>query len=199
MVRGPCGYPSFTMTLIPAFEAGLGNGWLFMIVYPLQWLAVLVLPRRIVERTRHPPQIVKNREDRIVAFLTQGLWIGATLLSVFLPLRIGTPWFWAGLASFLAGLAFLVLASVAVARTPDNVPFTTGIYRFSRHPMYLSMLLVYLGVSIAAVSWLFFLVTVATFFLQRCQMLREEEHCIARFGRRYRDYMAVTARWFRFP
>jgi len=187
------------MTWIPTFEIGLANGWLFMIVYPLQWLAILVLPRRIAERTRHHPEIGKTREDRIVAFLTQGLWIGATVLSVFLPLRVGTSWFWAGLASFLAGLTILVLASVVVARTPDNVPFTTGIYHFSRHPMYLSMLLVYLGVSIAAVSWLFFLVTVATFFLQRRQMLREEEHCIARFGRRYRDYMAVTARWFGLP
>jgi protein-S-isoprenylcysteine O-methyltransferase Ste14 len=187
------------MTLIPAFEVGLANGWLFMIVYPLQWLAVLVLPRRIVDRTRHPPEIVRTRADRIIAFLTQGLWIGATVLSVFLPLRIGTPWFWVGLASFLVGLAVLVLASVAVARTPDNVPFTTGIYRFSRHPMYLSMVLVYLGVSIAAASWLFLLVTVATFFLQRRQMLTEEAHCIERYGRGYRDYLAVTARWFGMP
>lgn len=76
---------------------------------------------------------------------------------------------------------------------------TSGVYRFSRHPMYLSMILVYLGVSFAAASWLFFLITVAMFFLQRYQMLKEEACCIERFGQAYRDYMVLTARWFGLP
>jgi protein-S-isoprenylcysteine O-methyltransferase Ste14 len=128
--------------------------------------------------------------------VTQGLWIGATLFSVFVPLRTGTPWLWAGLALFIAGLAALVLASISVSGTPSNVPFTSGIYSFSRHPMYLSMILIYLGVSAAAASWPFLLITSATFFLQRYQMIKEEAFCSERFGRVYRDYIAVTPRWF---
>jgi protein-S-isoprenylcysteine O-methyltransferase Ste14 len=187
------------MTWIPAFRIGIGNAWLFMIVYPLQWLAVLLLPKHIAERTSNAPEIVRNRTDRIMAFLTQGLWVGATLYSIFVPLRIGTPWFWAGLALFIAGLALLVPASISAAGTPPDRPFTSGIYRFSRHPMYLSMILVYLAVSTAAASWLFLLITVATFFLQRYQMLMEEAYCRERFGRVYHDYMAGTARWFGLP
>jgi len=188
-----------TVKWTPAFEAGFFNGWLFMIVYPLQWLAVLILPKRIAKRTSHPSGIIRTWKDRIMAILTQGLWIGATVYSVFVPLRIGTPWFWVGLVSFLLGLAVLILASIAVTVTPENVPFTSGMYRFSRHPMYLSMLLVYLGVSIASFSWLFLLVTAATFLLQRYQLLKEEAWCSERFGRSYRDYAGVTARWFGLP
>jgi protein-S-isoprenylcysteine O-methyltransferase Ste14 len=187
------------MTLIPAFWAGIGNAWLFMLIYPLQWLVVLLLPKQISQRTSHAPEIIRTRQDRVISFLTQAVWIGATLYSIFIPLQAGTPWFWSGLTLFLAGLAMLVLASVCVARTPANQPFTSGVYRFSRHPMYLSMILVYLGVSAAAVSWVFLLITAGTVVLQRFQMLREEAHCRESFGPAYLSYMAVTARWFGFP
>jgi protein-S-isoprenylcysteine O-methyltransferase Ste14 len=113
-----------------------------MLIYPLQWLVVLLLPKHIAERTSHAPEI---------------------------PLQVGTPWFW------------------------------SGIYRFSRHPMYLSMILVYLGVSAASVSWVFLLITAGTVVLQRYQMLREEAYCREIFGPAYLTYMAVTARWFGIP
>jgi protein-S-isoprenylcysteine O-methyltransferase Ste14 len=187
------------MSLVPAFHIGVWNAWLFMIIYPLQWLVVLLLPGHIAERTSHPQEIIRTRGDRILSFLTQAVWVGATLYSVFVALRVGTPWFWSGLALFLAGLAILVLASIRVACTPANRPFTCGIYRFSRHPMYLSMILVYLGVSVASVSWVFLLITAGTVFLQRHQMLEEEAYCREIFGEAYLAYLAVTARWFGLP
>ena len=187
------------MSWTPSFEIGIWNGWLFMVIYPLQWLVVIVFPKHIAERTSHAPEIIKSSQDKIMSFLTQGLWILATLYSIFVPFRIGTLWFWTGLAFFIAGLAALIPATVAVAGTPVDRPFGSGIYRFSRHPMYLSMILVYLGVSIAAVSWLFFLITVITFFLQRYQMIKEEKFCLEKFGNLYRDYMKKTSRWLGMP
>ena len=187
------------MNWIPAFRPGIGNAWLLMLIYPLQWLVVLLLPKHIAERTSHAPEIIRTRQDQVMSFLTQAVWIGATLYSIFIPLHVGTPWFWSGMTLFLAGLAMLVLASLCVARTPANQPFTSGIYRFSRHPMYLSMILVYLGVSAASVSWVFLLITAGTVVLQRYQMLREEAYCREIFGPAYLTYMAVTARWFGIP
>ncbi len=187
------------MSWIPAFNIGLWNAWWFMSIYPLQWLAVIIVPKHIAERTSHAPEIIQNRQDRIMAFLTQGFWIGATLYSIFVPFQIGTPWFWTGLVFFIIGLSALVLASLAVAATPGDKPFTSGVYRFSRHPMYLSMILVYLGVSIAAASWLFFLITVITFFLQRYQAMKEERACLKEYGNAYREYMDRTPRWMGIP
>ena len=187
------------MSLIPAFEIGLWNAWLFMIIFPLQWLAVLIVPKHIAERTSHAPEIIQTRQERIMAFLTQGFWIGATLYSIFVPFRVGTPWLWIGLALFVAGLVTLILATVSVAGTPADKPFTSGVYRFSRHPMYLSMIFVYLGVSIAAASWLFLLITVITLFLQLYQAKKEERYCCEKFGGAYREYMRQTARWIGIP
>lgn len=187
------------MSVIPAFEIGLWNAWWFMIIYPLQWLVVLIIPSRIGQRTSHAKDIINTRQDRIMSFLTQGFWIGATLYSIFIPFYLGTPWFWAGLALFIAGLLILVLASVAVFSTPADDPFTSGVYRFSRHPMYLSMMFVYLGVSIATASWLFLLITIVTFFLQTYQAQKEEGYCCEQFGDAYLAYMRRTSRWIGIP
>ena len=183
------------MSWMPAFKIGLWNAWLFMIIYPLQWLAVILLPKPIAERTGHPPDQDQDRKGRLWDWATQGLWVAATLYSIFLPLRVRTGWLYAGLGIFAVGLAVLVSATVSVFRTPPGEPFTRGIYGLSRHPMYLSMIIVYTAVSIAASSWLFLLLTVATFFLQRHQMIQEERCCRLRFGRSYIDYMDRTPRW----
>lgn len=183
------------MPLTPAFEPGLCNGWLFMIVFLLQWLAVVVLPGHIVEKTGDPADLRQSPGAKIMSGLTQFFWISATLYSIFLPLRAGTLWFYGGLAIFGGGLALLISATLSVARAEAGKPFSAGIYRFSRHPMYLSMIFVYTAVSVAAASWLFALITIVTFFLQRSQAIREENYCLNKFGQAYRQYLARTPRW----
>ena len=100
---------------------------------------------------------------------------------------------------FAVGLAVLVAATVNVMQAQDGKPFTSGIYRYSRHPMYLAMIIIYLAVSAATASWLFLLVTIATFFLQRQQIIQEENYCIRKFGDEYTAYMHSTPRWIGLP
>ena len=185
--------------MAPSFEIGVWNAWIFMIVYPLQWLAVVILPKHVVSKTSHPSDLKQDRTGKVMGRVTEAFWIGATLYSIFLPLHVGKAWFYIGLGVFMIGLAVLVSATLSVIRTPAGEPFTGGIYRFSRHPMYLSMIFVYMGVSLAAASWLFFLLTIVTYFLQRYQMIKEEGYCREKFGWAYGDYMDKTPRWIGIP
>lgn len=187
------------MSLIPAFGIGIVNGWLFMAIFPLQWLAVLIIPKHITERTGHPESLKQDSKARTLGNLNMLTWFIATLYSIFLPLDTGTLWFYIGLVLAVIGIVIVIIASFNVAFTPPGRPFTGGVYKFSRHPMYLSMIFVYLGVSIAAASWLFVLFTIATFFLQRFQMLQEEGYCCRKFGDAYTEYMARTPRWLGIP
>ena len=170
-----------------------------MIIFPLQWLAVLVVPKHIAERTSHPADFEQDRRGKVMGRVNTIFWVGATLYSIFLPFDIGTSWFYVGLGAFVIGVMILVLATLSVTRTAVDKPFTGGIYRFSRHPMYFSMILVYAGVSIAAASWLFLLITVTTFFLLRFLMMQEEGYCCEKFGHTYREYMSRTTRWIGIP
>ncbi len=187
------------MSVVPAFEPGIWNAWWFMIVFLLQWMIVALSPGNIAKRTAHPSDIKPERKGKIAGAITQIFWMGAILYSVFLPFKTGTAWFYTGLGFFIIGLIILILATISVSRTDADKPFTGGVYRISRHPMYLSMILIYIGVSVACASWLFFIITVITFFLQRWQMIQEEKYCLAKFGQYYREYMQRTARWIGIP
>jgi protein-S-isoprenylcysteine O-methyltransferase Ste14 len=106
----------------------------------------------------------------------------------------------------LAGGAIGLAGNLAFKRaqtTPD--PFrpqnasslvTTGIYRFSRNPMYLGLLLVLLG-------WAAFLCSVFPLFgpvgfvayIARFQIVPEERVLQAKFGAAYSEYLARVRRW----
>lgn len=165
-----------------------------MIIYPLQWLAVVLIPKHSAQRVSHSSEVKNQYSSEIIPFLTEALWIIATLYSIFVPLRIDTAFFYIGLCFFLLGLIILISASWSIIITPNELPFTRGIYRFPRHPIYVSMIMVYLGVSIAAISWLFLLITIVTILLQQNQMTREEKYCCEKFGRVYREYLNRTPR-----
>ncbi|MFC1952061.1 methyltransferase family protein [Chloroflexota bacterium] len=187
------------MSAIPAFEIGIWNAWIFMSVFILQMLAVVFLGKRVWERSSHLPDVKKSKLEEKASILENTIWFLATVYSIFLPLQLGTIWFYIGLTIFLFGLLMLTAATFNFATAPMEKPIMDGIYRFSRHPLYLSLVIVYIGTSIATVSWLFFLIGIANIFWVRTESLVEESYCLKRYGNDYREYMNRTPRWIGIP
>ena len=103
-------------------------------------------------------------------------------------------------AGLLATSAVLVFRQARTTVLPALRPTTTiverGPYRFSRNPMYLSMVLAYVGVSIImnsiyAIAALPVVISVIHFFVIR----REERYLSAKFGQSYDAYRARVRRW----
>jgi protein-S-isoprenylcysteine O-methyltransferase Ste14 len=57
----------------------------------------------------------------------------------------------------------------------------------------------FVGISIAAASWLFLLLSVVIIILQISQANAEERGCLEMFGEAYREYMNRTPRWIGIP
>jgi len=187
------------MSLIPAFEIGVWNAWIFMSIFLLQWLAVSLAGKRVCQRTGHPADMKRSQSDRRAGRAAMITWLSATTYSIFLPLQLGTIWFYVGLGVFLSGLIILIIATLNFARAPHDKPITGGLYHFSRHPMYLSMLFIYTGTSLASASWLFFLLAIAAIAPLRPEMALEERYCLEKYGDTYREYMNKTPRWIGVP
>jgi len=187
------------MSLIPAFEIGVWNAWLFMSSFLLQWLAVGLASKRVYQRTGHPADMKRSKADRRIGIAATITWLVATIYSIFLPLQLGTIWLYSGLVVFLLGLIILTVATMNFAAAPHDEPITGGLYRCSRHPMYLAAFLIYIGTSLASASWLFFLLTIATIVLTRPQAMLEERYCLGRYSNAYREYMDRTPRWIGIP
>jgi len=187
------------MSLIPAFEIGVWNAWLFMSSFLLQWLAVSLAGKRVYQRTGRPADMTRSKSERRIGIAATITWLIATIYSIFLPLQLGTMWFYIGLGVFLAGLIILIVATLNFAKAPHDKPITGGLYRYSRHPMYLAMFLIYIGTSLASASWLFFLLAIAAVVLVRPEAILEERYCLEKYGNAYCEYVNKTPRWVGIP
>ena len=162
-------------------------------------LAVILLGKRVWERSGHPSDIKQSKFEERAGIIGNTIWFLATVYSIFLPLQLGMIWFYIGLPIFLVGLMILAIATVNFATAPAEKPITQGMYRFSRHPLYLSLSIIYIGASIATASWVFFLLGIANIFWTRTESLVEERYCLERYGNDYREYMNRTPRWIGMP
>ena len=182
------------MLLIPAFEIGVWNGWIFtaFTVFHI-FLVSMVVRKDIGKKMDH------GKEEQKKLTMASLLWFVLLLYSIFLPLKLGTAWFYSGVAVYLIGTVFLTLFFVDVAATPAGEPFTRGIYRYSRNPMYVGMILQFIGIGITTASWLFLLIALATIIPMWLIVTIEERSCLEKFGSTYREYMERTPRWIGLP
>ena len=116
-----------------------------------------------------------------------------------MPLKLGTLWFYIGVPVTLVGVITQAIVVANWASTPNNKPITRGLYRYSRHPMYIAGLLFYLGVSIASASWVFLLFAMVFTAASFAFVSDEEQSCLEQYGDSYREYMNKTPRWIGIP
>jgi protein-S-isoprenylcysteine O-methyltransferase Ste14 len=102
-----------------------------------------------------------------------------------------------GIALFVAALLnFLRARTSLIPVKPTTAIVESGPYRFTRNPMYVSMTLIYLGVTLWIDSvWPLVFLPVILFTVQRAVIGREERYLEAKFGEAYRGYKARVRRW----
>jgi protein-S-isoprenylcysteine O-methyltransferase Ste14 len=187
------------MPLMPTFEIGLWNAWLFMSVFLLQWIVILFADKRIQEKSHVPKEARRNRFERYAGIIGNLIWLLALGYSVFLPLQLGTIWLYIGFFVFIIGTALMVTATFNFMTTPANQLITKGAYKFSRHPMYLATFFICLGAGMAAASWIFIFLSLIMAFCFYQEALIEERYCLNRYGNTYKEYTSRSPRWIGVP
>jgi protein-S-isoprenylcysteine O-methyltransferase Ste14 len=133
--------------------------------------------------------------------LAAGLLANRRYRIPFLPRRLART---LGLSMVAAGLAVGFLGSREMRRAETNLdprkPATTlvteGPFRFTRNPLYLSMTLIYLGISALANGLAPILLLPVVQRLMRTGVIeREERYLERRFGDEYIEYKVGTPRW----
>ena len=188
------------MSLVPEFELGLWNGWIFVLSFFSLFIAFKILDhlggKKRSSRPDKPPFSAK--EEKLYGISQLAIW-ASNIYSVFLPLKLNTPWFYAGLSIFLFGMVFTFLAGISLDATPLDRPATKGLYRISRNPIYLGCFSIYIGISIVCASWLFLLLTAIWIVLYDILIAPEEHWCLEKYGGAYREYMDRTPKWIGLP
>lgn len=191
------------MSLIPAFEIGVWNAWIFWV---LMFLAMIIpdlfmSKEAKLNKKRGSQDIpLKKKRDVILTWLTHVAIMPVSIVySIFLPLKTGTAWFYTGLAVLIAALVISTMAIIKFSNTPVDQPITSGIYRISRHPLYLGGFLINLSIAIAGVSWIILLCAILWIVFFHIATPSEESYLIDRYGDAYRDYLNRTPKWLGLP
>jgi protein-S-isoprenylcysteine O-methyltransferase Ste14 len=185
------------MSAVPAFEIGVWNACILTIyqVLAIPYLFYLAGKRGAT----NDQELDLSTMRRVISGFTKMLVFLLLIYSIFLPLQLGTMWFYVGLPITLLGLVTRAMALVNWATTPPNEPVTRGLYHYSKHPMYITDFLFFVGLGIATASWILLLFSV--FWLATGFILAnpEELDCLKKYGDSYRQYMSRTPRWIGMP
>jgi protein-S-isoprenylcysteine O-methyltransferase Ste14 len=191
-----------SMSLVPAFQIGVWNAWILQALFYLaMFVPDIFQDEEEKKRTKRLRQFVLfKKTEKVLALSTHAVIMPVVFIySIFLPLKTGTPWLPAGLPVLAVALVISVAAIFNVGATPDDEPATRGVYRVSRHPIYLSGFLMYLGTGICCASWPVLFGAVLWIVFWHIAVPTEEEFLIERYGDSYRKYMSRTPRWIGIP
>jgi len=121
-----------------------------------------------------------------------------TLPAASVPLYVRGP-----VAAVLLGLSlYLAVKAHRVVfgevREPPSV-IKSGIFSHTRHPLYLSAILLYLGLVVLTLSVAAFILSVIIFIFYDRISAYEEVQLAERFGQEYSDYTRQVRRWLPRP
>jgi len=186
------------MLLTPAFKIGVWNAWILQVLFYLSmFIPDIFLDKEARKKSKRMSQFPPfKKTEKILALSTHAIIMPAVFIySIFLPLKIGTAWLCAGLLTFAVALVISITALFNTASAPADRPITKGVYKISRHPMYFSGFLMFIGVGISCASWIVLFLAVVWIVFWRIAVPAEERFLIEKYGDSYRDYMNRTPRW----
>jgi protein-S-isoprenylcysteine O-methyltransferase Ste14 len=187
------------MSLIPSFEIGIWNAWIFMVIFIFQMIVIMFVDKKIWKKSHVPLEAKRNKYEKQVGTFANFFWLIAMIYSIFLPMRLNTICFYVGLIVFVIGLIIFIRATYDFITTKPSKIIKTGVYKISRHPMYLATFIITMSVSIASLSWLFLMLSILMMFFFNKEALIEERFCLELFGEEYKDYIRHTSRWIGLP
>ena len=177
-----------------------------VVINVLQWF-YLVSEMVMTARTR------KGKDDAVDKGTNRLVWIllASAFIIAWLPvildfgrlLVLGDWLTWAGVAIMLAGIIFrryaistlgkFFTATVQIQNNHELIK--AGPYRYIRHPSYLGILIISLGLGIALANWISLLICIALPIIGVMQRIKVEEKELERhFGQQYQDYRKETWR-----
>lgn len=132
--------------------------------------------------------------------------VAMVLLHLFMPIlkTIPYPWNLTGIVLLIIGVSLNLVADAAFKRERTTVkPFekstaliVSGVFTISRHPMYLGMLLILLGIAILMGTLTPLIVVVIFGILMELVFVETEERMLQeQFGERWLAYRSKVRKW----
>ena len=186
------------MSLTPVFEIGLWNAWIIIVLGFLSG-PIPLINKEAIKKFTATPSVPYSKTEKILDRIYPLLALATIIYSIFLPLKLGTIWFYVGLPICFLTLVMNLITAVSFATTPLDELVAKGTYRISRNPICFGGFLTYVGIGIACASWIYLLYAVVFIILMHIGVAPEERFLLEKHGNAYREYMNRAPRWIGIP
>lgn len=145
------------------------------------------------------PEVGMLPPMRFALFLAGGI-----VLDWLIPINFGSSWGWFGLMLVIAALGFgkwaISMFKKAGTNVPPNKPAHAivqgGPFKYTRNPMYLSFVVMYVGLAMLADAPLMLFLTLGLWYVLDTQVIEKEEaYLTEKFGDEYLSYCDKVRRW----
>ena len=195
LIRREDGVVWSIMEYYTELRIGLFNAWIGSLIMALTMIGVKknkTLSKRLLDVSWHTPADKKVVMSSLISVY------GMMLLTLWVPLKIGSPWFYAGVGLYCIAYVCHAIALHNYAKTPENEMITKGMYQLSRNPLYLFYAIMFLGLVIASMSLPLFVVWIICNIFNHFSILGEERYCLERYPETYKKYMQRVPRYILF-
>lgn len=185
-----------------SIEVGFWNLWLpFLLGHAVIWASMAWADRKR-GKPIEDPEIYKLADKKRMFLLGYLPFIALLIGAIFVPINIGTL-FWIGLLIFASGIIMNVISMYSFAQFKGGLN-TTGIYRYSRNPMYVGGFLFVLGLnlmgwSISLANAIFWILSILWVAATHWGVLQEEAFLESKYGNSFREYMKKVPRYVGIP
>ena len=185
------------MEFFPAFEIGLLNGWIFLVIFFLLYgIFLKTCPKEVIKRLYDNEGWTKSQ----YTFTKLGKLCGLIhiILVIFTPLNIVSIELMIGIIIYLIGAMGFLMAIIDFKNSPIGKPITSGLYKISRNPQILTLFFVSLGTSLMISSWTAVIVVIISIIFFHFRILGEEKRLNEQYGDSYLEYKRKVPRYFLF-
>ncbi|MBS3787332.1 isoprenylcysteine carboxylmethyltransferase family protein [Candidatus Bipolaricaulota bacterium] len=151
------------------------------------------LSKEALERAKFFPPV--EGIEKFGYYVYWASMVGLLVYLLFLNIKLGSFFSYVGLAIYLLGTLLYGKSVVDFSRISEDGVARSGLYAFSRNPMYVGFFIYFLGCSILIGSWIYFLILLVSQLSVHLLILAEERWCKKQFGKEYRRYMEEVRRY----
>ena len=187
------------MEFFPVHTIQVVNLYLFPLVYGIiSFFIMRNFSKDSKKRILSFPQY-KNKYNRFFSLFFM-IVFGKLIIvySIFVPINANTIYFYIGIIIYAFGIFCSVYAMYQFLKADSSRPITTGIFKYTRHPMQVMYYFSWIGLGLISGTWIIIIYAIVFPILAIPSLIAQEEDCSNKYGPEYLEYLEKTPRFLIF-
>lgn len=171
------------MNLIPEFSININNSWVFSLIYLVVSNGlILLIPKYNISKFIKVPKLKYTNKINLL------LYYIFFAITIFVPIQSNSNLLYFSVALFIIGLILYTSSIFYFAISEYHKFVNEGTYKFSRHPVYFSFLIIGISISLSGASILLLIIIILHFISIYFIAKEEERLCLEKYGKEYEEY-----------